>query len=238
MKIKILTINVWRYHEWEKRKEKLINFLKNEKADVILFQEIACYEKQNKNQLEEINWKVKYPSFSFGKLMEIKKDNELIEPQFYGFGILSKYPIKHSKVFTLPQVEKNKKFGFMHIVIETQKEKLDLVNVHFENTDKGSKEHLKKTLEWCKKKEIKPIIAGDFNIKKVNELKKFANDYEISYFIKPYKSFPTNFLHDKTPLTLDYIIIHKQKFKFKKIECANVNISNHKPIVAEIEIIK
>ena len=237
MKIKILTINVWRYHEWEKRKEKLINFLKKEKADVVLFQEIGC-GKQKKNQLEEINEKVKYPFFSFGKLMKIKKHKKLMESQFYGFGILSKYPIKHSKVFTLPQVEKNKKFGFMHIVIETQKEKLDLVNVHFENTDKGSKEHLKKTLEWGKKKGIKPIIAGDFNIKKVNVLKKFANDYEISYFIKPYKSFPTKFLHDKISLTLDYIIAHKQKFKFKKIECVNANISNHKPIVAEIEIIK
>ena len=243
MKMKVLTANIWRYYEWEKRKEKLFNFLKKEDADIILLQEVAYDERLKdkwKNQVEEINEQVKYPSSTFGKLMEMKKwhDKPIDWVMFYGFGILSKYPIKHSEVIILPPVEKNKKFGFMHIVVETPERNIDLINVHFENTNKGSIEHLKQTLNWCKKKGIKPIIAGDFNIKIIEDLKEIAREsYDISYLIKPYKSFmPTEFSHDKIPITLDYIIIHMEKFKFISVECINNNISDHSPVLAEIKI--
>ncbi len=242
MKIKVLTTNIWRYYEWKKRKEKLINFLKKANADIVFLQEVAYDERLKdkwKNQVEEINEKIKYPFSNFGKLMKMKKwhDKPIDWIMFYGFGILSKYIIKHSEIIILPQVEKNKKFGFMHVVIETPKRDIDLINVHFENTNKGSKEHLRQTLEWCKKKGINPIIAGDFNMKVVEDLKEVAKtDYEISYLIKPYKSFmPTEFSHDKVPITLDYIIIHKEKFKFMGVNCINNDISDHNPVIAEIE---
>ena len=136
-----------------------------------------------------------------------------------------------------PNIEKNRKFGFMHSVIETPKEDIDLINVHLENTDKGSKAHLKKTLEWCKEKGIKPIIAGDFNVKIVENLKEIAEkDYYISYFIKPYKSFmPTKFSHDQVPITLDYIIVHKDKFKIEDVECIQNDASDHNPVIATVK---
>ena len=244
MKIKLLTTNIWRYYEWENRKEKLIRFLKQENADIVFLQEVAYDERLKdkwKNQVEEINEQAKYHSATFGKLMEMKKwhDEQIDWTMFYGFGILSKYPIKHSEVIILPPVEKNKKFGFMHVIIETEGGDIDLINVHFENTNKGSKEQLKQTLNWCKEKGIKPLIAGDFNMKIVEDLKEIAEkDYEISYLIKPYKSFmPTEFSHDKVPITLDYIIIHKEKFKFIGVDCINNDISDHNPVIAEINLI-
>ncbi len=243
MKIKVLTTNIWKYYEWEKRKEKLINFLKDQNADVVFLQEVAYDERLKgkwKNQVEEINEQVGYSFSTFDKLMKMKKwhDKPISWVMFYGFGILSRYPIKHSEVIILPFIEKNKKFGFMHVVIETPKEDIDLINVHFENTNKGSKEHLRRTLNWCKEKRIKPIIAGDFNMKIIEDLKELAGEnYEISYLIKPYKSFmPTEFSHDEVPITLDYIIIHKEKFKFINVECINNDISDHNPVFAEIKI--
>ena len=243
MKMKVLTANIWKYYEWDKRKEKLVNFLKKEDADVVFLQE-AAYDERLKdkweNQVEEINERVEYSSSTFGKLMDMKKwhDKPVDWIMFYGFGILSKNPIKYSEVVVLPPVEKDKKFGFMHAVIETSQGDIDLINVHFENTNKGSKEHLRKTLDWCKKKKIKPIIAGDFNMKIVKDLKEVAGEmYEISYLIKPYKSFmPTKFSHDKVPITLDYILLHKEKFKFISVECINNNVSDHNPVIAEVEL--
>ncbi len=243
MEMKILTINIWRYYEWEKRKEKVINFLKEQNADIVFLQEVAYDERLKdkwSNQIEEINEKIKYSDSTFGKLMEMKKWHE--KPidwiMYYGFGILSKYPIKHSEVILLSPVEKNKKFGFMHVIIKTPNGDLDLINVHFENTNVGSKEHLKQTLDWCKIKAIKPIIAGDFNIKIIENLKELAGkDYQISYLIKPYKSFiPTEFSHDKIPITLDYIISHKDKFEIEKVKCINNDISDHNPVIAKIKI--
>ncbi len=243
MEIKILTSNIWRYYNWKRRKRKLINFLKQQNADIVFLQEVAYNEKLRdkwKNQVEEINQQVGYASSIFGKLMEMKKwhNNPIDWVMYYGFGILSKYPIKNSEIVILPPIEKNKKFGFMHVVVETSEGNIDLINVHFENTNVGSREHLKRTLEWCKKRKIMPIIAGDFNMKLIKDLKELAGkSYDISYLIKPYKSFmPTRFSHDKVPITLDYIIVRKDKFKMMDVECINNDISDHNPVIAQIEI--
>ncbi|PIN77902.1 hypothetical protein COV14_04905 [Candidatus Woesearchaeota archaeon CG10_big_fil_rev_8_21_14_0_10_33_12] len=76
MELKVLTTNIWRYYEWENRKEKVINFLKEEDADIVFFQEAAYDERLRdkwQNQIEEINEQVQYPNLTFGKLMEMEK---------------------------------------------------------------------------------------------------------------------------------------------------------------------
>ncbi len=247
MKLKVLTLNIWRYYEWEKRKEKVIEFLKEQDADIVFLQEVAYDERLKSklnNQLDEINSQLNYPHMRYGKLMEMREwhGKPIDRDMHYGLGILSKFPIKHSEVVILPHVEKNKKFGFMHIVTEvvndSRKKNIDIINVHFENTNEGSKEHLKQTLEWCRKREFKPIIAGDFNMKIIEDLRTLAEkDYWISYLIKEYKSFmPTEFSNDKKPVTLDYVICHKEKFKILDVECINNDISDHNPVIAKIEV--
>lgn len=243
MKLKILTTNIWRYYEWEKRKEKLIQFLKKQDADIVFMQEVACDERLKdkwKNQVEEINKGLNYENSVFEKLMKmVKWHGESIDYEmYYGFGILSKYPIKNTELVILPPVEKNKRFGFFHVVIETPKGDIDLINVHFENTDKGSKNHLKQTLEWCKRKKINPIIAGDFNMKIIDNLMELVDkDYEISYKIKSYKSFiPTEFSNNREPITLDYIIASKEKFKMLSADCINNDVSDHNPVVVELSL--
>jgi endonuclease/exonuclease/phosphatase family metal-dependent hydrolase len=240
MKLKIITINVWRYYEWEKRKQKLINFLKKENADVVLFQEVASSEKSIwDNQIAEINEELNYPYFAFEKLVKMTKWHE--EPidykMYYGFGILSKYKIKEKKLVKLKHVLKEKDFGFMHCVIEINNKDFNFLNVHLENTDEGPRKQLKEILEFCKKKNIFPIIAGDFNMKNTETLKELAGkNYEISYFVKPYFSFmPTEFSNNKEPITLDYIIVDKNKFKIEEVKCIKDSPSDHRPIVATIE---
>jgi endonuclease/exonuclease/phosphatase family metal-dependent hydrolase len=242
--MKILTTNIWRYYEWEKRKKKVINFFKEQDADIIFLQEAAYDERKKEmwaNQVEEINKKLNYRDSAYGNLIRMKKwhGKEIDWIMFYGFGILSKYPIKNSEVVILPHIEKKKDFGFMHTTIKTPHGEIDLINVHLENTDKGSKEQLKQALQWCKDKGIKPIIAGDFNMKIIENLRELAaEDYNISYLIKKYISFmPTNFSHNDAPITLDYILSHKKKFEMKNIECINNDISDHNPVLAEIKII-
>ena len=62
MKLKALTLNVWRYYEWEKRKKNLIKFLKKQDADIIFLQEVAYDERLKdkwSNQVQEINKELK-----------------------------------------------------------------------------------------------------------------------------------------------------------------------------------
>ena len=63
-------------------------------------------------------------------------------------------------------------------------------------------------------------------------------EYQISYLIKPYKSFmPTDFSHDKIPITLDYIISDKEKFEILDVECIQNDVSDHNPVIANIKIL-
>lgn len=240
MGLKIITINIWRYYDWEKRKKKLIDFLKKENADIILFQEAASSEKSKwNNQMEEINEIVKYPFFAFEKLVQMTKWHQkpIDYEMYYGFGILSKYKLKNVELVKLKHIQKEKDFGFMNTTMEIGKKDFHFLNVHFENTDDGSKQQLKDTLEFCNKKNIFPIIAGDFNMKNTAALKELTGkDYDISYFVKKYFSFmPTEFSNNKEPITLDYIIVNKNKFEIKDVKCVEDSPSDHRPIVAILE---
>jgi len=245
-KLKILTLNIWRYFEWEKRKRLAIDFIKKQNADIVFLQE-AAYDKRSKekwkNQVDELNSELKYVDFKFSKLQDMTRWNgkPIDWKMHYGLGILSKYSIKRSELIILPHVKTDKNFGFLHAVLETPWKNIDIINVHFENNDEGSKEHLKQTLEWCRQKEIMPIIAGDFNSLIVKNVLDSANkEYFISYKIKEYKSFPpTPFSYNKVPVTLDYILVHKKAFKMKKVECfEDSKVSDHKPVIAEVETIE
>ncbi|HVY01146.1 MAG TPA: endonuclease/exonuclease/phosphatase family protein [Candidatus Nanoarchaeia archaeon] len=242
--MKILTLNVWRYYEWDKRKEELIRFLNEQKADLILLQEVALDSRQTgnwKNQADEINKDLKYIGCSYEKMEKMQKwhGKPIDWDMWYGFGILSKWKIKSQEIILLNGVEKDKKFGFMHAKIACPDGDIDVINVHFENTTKGAKEHLRQTLEWCKERNMHPIIAGDFNMKVTEDVIELAqNEYYISYLITKYFSFmPTEFSHDKVPITLDYIIANKKKFIMDKVECAKTASSDHKPVIATIKLI-
>ncbi|MCF8399451.1 MAG: hypothetical protein K9G58_14860 [Bacteroidales bacterium] len=243
MEIKLITLNIWKYYDWKNRKKNAVDFIKENSPEIILFQE-ACKDnrlkKIYKNQIDEINRELKYPYFSFVKLDKMKNWHK--EPLKWkmsqGFGILSKYKLIKSKIKILESVKKTKKSGFAHFRIKIKGKKIDVLNVHFENTDEGSKKQLIEALKWCNKKKIQPIIAGDFNIKDTKEIIEIAKEnYYISYLIKQYKSFnPTKFSNNDKPITLDYILAHKSKFKIKKIECSDGKISDHFPIIANIEL--
>lgn len=244
MKLKVMTNNIWRYYEWENRKDRLIAFFKEQDADIIFLQE-AVYDERKKweNQVHEVNEDLNYKDFAFGRLTRLTKWHK--EPvdwiMYMGLGILSKHPIKHSEIVLLPVYREHcdsKQLGFQHAIIETPDGDIDLINVHFSNNNESAKLHLQETLNWCRDRGIKPIIAGDFNIKIVEHLIEEAEQtYYISYLIKPYKSFyPTAFSHDQVPITLDYIISHKDKFEMTDVECIDTDTSDHKPIVAIITV--
>ncbi len=243
--MKILTINIWRYYEWEKRKEKVMRFLKEQNADIVLFQEAAYDENLKeivKDQIDEINKELNYPGKSFFRMAQMMKWHEkpLDREMWYGLGILSKWKIKMSELILLPHVKKDKDFGFSHIVVDSGLGDFDIINVHFENTNEGSKEHLKFVLHWCNERNIKPVIAGDFNFIDTSDLSSLADkEYQLSYNLKPYKSFmPTIFSHTKEPITLDYILTHRKKFEMSNVECINNDVSDHKPVSAKIMLIK
>jgi len=136
--MKILTLNIWRYFDWEKRKSNLIKFLKKENADIVFLQEAAFDDRLKwDNQVQEINFELNYKSKAFCKLREMTFWNNVPIDwiMYYGQGFLTKYPIIKTQEVLLKPVLKEQGLGFLYVQVKTPEGKLDLINVHFENTD-------------------------------------------------------------------------------------------------------
>ena len=234
--IKLLSLNIYNYHDWNERKPKIVDFIRKHNPDIISFQEVrddAQFNKKGDNQAKQLNNELNYPYYSFFTTTDKKKEH----PERYaldcteGTAILSKFPIlKAEKVKLKKNSEDIHNCGNLHVKIKANNKIIEVIAVHFSNKDLFSLLHLIETLKYTKEKKIKPIIMGDFNVKFPDWLHDLTEDsFKSSFKYKKYISLPSE------NITLDYIIIPK-KFNFKSVKCEGEGISDHKALIAEIEI--
>lgn len=235
MILKILNLNLWNYSQYETRKPRILEFIREQNPDVITLQEVRDdiqFNKKGDNQAMQLNRELNYPHYEFYEVTDKQKER----PEKYthrckeGTAILSKFPIvKFEKRELKRQPEDRYTCGNLYVQLKAEK-MVDMVIVHFSNSDLFSLLHLIETLKWIKKKGIDPIIAGDFNIRHPDWLDDLTEDhYTSSMRHKPYISYsPDNY-------TLDYILI-PQRFKFKSFDCLGEGLSDHKALVAEVKI--
>ena len=233
--IKILNLNLWNYNNFEKRKPKITRFIIKHNPDIVVLQEVRDdlkFNKKGENQAKQLNRELKYPHYEFYSVSDKQKER----PEQYkhkcreGTAILSKFPILKTEKKKLKKHKEDRyTCGNLYIKIKAGKI-IDLIAVHFSNSNYFSLLHLLETLRYIKKKRIKPIIVGDFNIIDDYVLHELTEeDYKSSMQYKRYISYPP------AKYTLDYILIPK-KFKFKSFRCEGQNLSDHKALIAEIRI--
>jgi len=247
-KIKIATINIWRYYDWEVRKPRILSFIKREKPDIVLLQECCDDEKFKKfgeNQAEELNKELHYKNCIYHPVVKLEKwfREPLNRMAHMGLGILTNISLIESELNLLkvyPENGDKRQEGAQRVKLNFNNNKIDIINVHFANNDKSSVLQLREVINNAKDKNIYPIIGGDFNIIIFQDIIDEADEeFDISYKIKKYISFPpTKFSNNKEPVTLDYLIAHKNRFRMEKVTCfEDEEISDHKPLIVEIALI-
>jgi len=240
MIIKILNLNLWGYNDFDKRKKLIVDFIKKHDPDIVTFQEVRDDSRQNTigdNQLEQLNRSLKYKYSNFFETTDVNHVNKITNDPKYdpsnprvkeGLGILSKQRIVKSKGFMLNQHKKDRyPRGILWARLVNN---VDVVVAHYSFNDLFSKLHMEETLKVIKNNRLQPIIAGDFNILNQEIIKSAASEeYRISSNEFSYISFPPK------NETLDYILIPRS-YKFISFECIGANLSDHKALLAEIEI--
>lgn len=233
--IKVLNLNLWNYNEFETRKQKIIEVIKERNPDIITLQEVRDdikFNKKGDNQADQLNIELNYPYLEFYAVTDKQKER----PEKYkdycveGTAVLSKFPIVKVEKYQLKKQDEDRyTCGNLYVRIKAEKP-IDLIVVHFSNTDLYSLLHILETLRWIKKKKIKPIILGDFNIRHQEWLHDLIEgEYLSSMKYKKYLSYPP------ANYTLDYILL-PNGLKFKKFECLEENLSDHKALYAEVII--
>jgi len=234
--LKILNLNIWNYNKWEERKPKIISFIRKHNPDIIILQEVRDdlqFNKKGNNQAEQLNSILKYPYLVFYPVENKRKERpeKYKLPCVEGSTVLSRFPIIKTDEKKLKKHPEDKYgCGNLFVKLKNGNETIDLVAVHFSPNDLFSKLHLIETLEQVKKKKIRPIIVGDFNIHEQGVFNELTEDYKSSMKFKKYTSYPL------ANWTLDYILIPRE-FSFKSLKCEG-NISDHKALIAEIDISK
>ncbi len=236
MKLKILSLNIFRYYQdWETRKSKIINFIKKTKPDIIVLQECfddSRYNKEGDNQGTQLNKELGFKNCIYSIAEKLKSERgKLIDvPVYDGLCLLTNLSIIQNNDIKLKKaIDDRHDRIIQRVVLSKEDNKFILFNTHFSNRDDWANDHLEETINLAKKETSTPIIIGDLNIKvQENIMKITGEDYNISWFIKKYISFPSE------EETFDYVLLPKIGYKFENIFCSGNHLSDHKALVTTI----
>ena len=234
--MKILNLNIWNYKNWNERMPKIITFIKKQNPDIIVLQEVRDdleFNKKGDNQAKQLNRELNYPYYSFYSISDKTKERPEQYNRFCveGTAILSKFQIVKTKKIMLKKHPNDRySCGNLYVKIKMENKTVDLLAVHFSNSELTSLLHLIESLKQIKKENINPIIVGDFNMFDFELLKNLTEEKFVSSMsYKKYLSYP------EKKWTLDYILIPK-KYKFKSFKCLGDGLSDHKALIADIDI--
>jgi len=227
--MKITTLNLAGYKNWNDRVSNITAYLNDTKSDVVFLQEVKFnIEYSPFTQSKYLNSLLSTPythsQSTVSRIFE-SSGNESRE----GLGVLSKYPIVDSEVIVLRKRADDKHTRIIQKVsLLVDSQVVNFTNVHFSNND-YSDEQLEETLRITKERNETSIILGDFNIFNIQTVSNlYSSDYIASTEINQYISFPSE------NATLDYILIPKT------LKCSSIsigeNLSDHNALTVDLAI--
>ena len=231
--LKLLDLNIALYNDWDTRMPKIVNFIKEQKPDIVTLEEVmddAKYNRYGDNQAKQIARATGLSHCAFYLSGNLQRES----PQWVGSrrartgdAILSRYALTNIVKRRLKRHQDDRHYRGIVKARVMSKSPIDLIVVHFSNNDIFSRLHMEEVLEYIKRVNIKPVIVGDFNMYPKNILSVVPKDYTLSYSLNRYVSFPSE------GNTFDYIMLPKF-LKFKSLECIDGGFSDHSSLVAEI----
>jgi endonuclease/exonuclease/phosphatase family metal-dependent hydrolase len=234
--LKLFDLNIALYNDWEERKPRILELIREQKPDIVTLQEVmddAKYNRYGDNQAKELAKELGFKHCAFYLSGNLQKESS----QWFGDrrcrageAILSRYPLRNVAKKRLKRQPTDKHYrGIVYAEVKVAGVWRSVIVVHFSNDNILSLLHMKEVLAYAKKKNIYPVIVGDFNIKNTNDILALTpKDFTLSYAIKKYVSYPSK------GETLDYIMLPKG-LGFRSLECLGNNLSDHKALVACIE---
>lgn len=208
--------------------ELIIEYLKMRKIDILSLQEV--YSKLDRDLKKKL-----YPSFSLsGKYRFFFK--RLLVSINEKTPIITNHKVIYSKTYHLPFLPSLLKRVMTKIVIEKNGQLISIYNTHLDVKYESVKEkQLKKILSILKKDQNPMILMGDFNLKTnkkifldfIEELKKI----EMKHVDIHEKTFKASQYHR----AIDHIFVSKKFKVIHKELITNIPISDHYPVLVQLE---
>ncbi len=231
--ISLLTLNLWRYYDFDTRLSNLISVLKIKQPDIIFLQEVQIDTTFSPfSQVELIKKQLPEYGYSFHSttyLKESQQGKKLDVPAQHGMAVLSKYPIVNSfEYFVSKNEHETEPRSMFCFDVEIRSKVYQCANIHFANKEAWAKNQLVEFLNFIHARGEHRIMAGDFNLFDLAQYSSITEGYHLSYNYKPYISYPD----DKG--CLDYIMI-PDTFEFLGLELLEEYLSDHKGVMVSLK---
>lgn len=231
MDIKITSLNLFAFEDWENRKIPILEYLHKENSDVVVFQEVVFLPDVSPfNQVQLLNQQLHYP-FELNSVTRLQRG--LTYPIYReGLGVTSKYPIKSSDTIILKQAQGDEHQRIVQLFdIQIGHHIIKIAHVHFSITDyvDFATAHLVETLAILEARGEKRIIIGDFNLTHLEESQGLWGDEYRASTAKPYITYPS--MNKRT----DYALIPNE-YSFVDITVSPDGLSDHRALTVTLRI--
>lgn len=241
--MKLITLNLQGFVNWEERSERICHYLAAEDPDIILFQEVVFLpDISSFTQVELLNRSLKYP-YQQVAVPRLQAD---AHHQAYreGLGVLSKYPVTKSEVLVLKQAAHDPHQRIVQFIdLSVDDRTARLANVHFSLSTPlpdFASEHIRETFGLLEARSEQRIVAGDFNID-TPEIPgaKWAQTYTTSKQTTAYISQVDSVVEGGklADRCTDHIWIPRAYAFEGDIQVSDDSLSDHRAVVATIRLI-
>lgn len=228
--MKIMTLNLQGYFDWDSRADHIIRHIKRANPDVILFQEVVYLPEESQyTQVSLLNRILKYP-FSHTSVTRLQSSQHF-ENYREGLAVLSRLPISSSEALVLKQESDDPHNRIVQFIDVLDDERtVGLANVHLSVRDDHAVHHLQEILSIMNERGEKRVLAGDFNVDNIARLASslWREDYVLSTSKREYVSFPEG--HK----TIDYFLVPRE-YEIDSLGLSHDGLSDHRALTAEIE---
>jgi len=227
--MKIISLNLRGFFDWEARLPHIVDYLARERPEVLLLQEVVYLPDLSPwAQVDLLNRAAGFPHrhSSISRLQGSKQ----FGPYREGLAVLSRLPVVGSETIILlhePDDPHNRLVQFFDVVDDTGKTWL-FANVHLSVRDDYALHHLEEVLAILAARGEKRIIGGDFNM---NHLERHRHLWQSGYVltteIEHYVSFAGS--HQAN----DYFLVPKE-YAMASIELSEDGLSDHRALAVEV----
>jgi endonuclease/exonuclease/phosphatase family metal-dependent hydrolase len=226
MKLTFGSLNVQAFTDWEDREAQIIEYVRQNDPDVVLFQEVTFLPQiASENQVSLVNktLKYRYENTAVTRL----QDSPHFENYREGLGLISKWPIVKSETIILKQQlldEHQRIVQLIDILVDDTVVKF--ANVHFsisDNYESFPREHLSELLQILESRGETRILGGDFNMNSIDLHADLWQDKYISSSVVDYISYPS------MNKRVDYFLLPKE-YAFLNIKTSGDGLSDHRAL--------
>lgn len=230
--MKITTLNLQGFDQWESREAAIITYLTDEAPDVVLFQE-AVYlpDISPYNQAQLLNSSLHYPY----QQSAISRLQVGVEYPVYreGLATLSRHPIVSSDIIVLKQAEGDAHQRIVQLLdLYIDEQVVPIGHVHFSITDDFdfATPQLQELLDLLASRGEQRLIIGDFNLNDLDASAELWQEEYVASTLFDYLSYPS--MNKRN----DYILVPKS-YTLDDVTTSGDDLSDHRAVTATVGLL-